>query len=336
MKRLPLLILFLFLVTSPLSILAQQADDELDYYLSAPIPGGSNEQSVSSLVEYVELLLPFLLSFAAIAALVMFILGGVQYMTGGISPSQLSAAKERIQNALVGLLLVVSSVLILSTINPELVKLKLNLRNVGECPECDLNRRELAPPRSINDGGGCIASSECRSQLCINRICEPGLLNENSSCTYGQQCRSGVCGGGGASGTICIGGGRGEGQSCQQGGQAQCEAGLICVGSINATCERPGSVEDGDSCSDSAQCKEGSFCGDSWFGNECYRKNSAGEGDVCYGNQHCQTGLVCSNEWGDDHCLTFQTKSRGESCSDDIECQVGLVCDAGSGNRCNF
>ena len=129
-----LILTAIFLSLLPPFALAEVADTELNYFLVSPIPGG--DTSVKDFPQYVEFIIPFLLSFAAIAALVMFVVGGIQYMTGGMSPAILTNAKERISNAIFGLVIIVFSVTILATINPELVTLKLDLNKVGECVGC--------------------------------------------------------------------------------------------------------------------------------------------------------------------------------------------------------
>jgi len=56
----------------------------------------------------------------AIAAMIMLVIGGVQYMVAGEKDP--SSAKERIRNAIWGLILALTSYLILYTINPDLTK----------------------------------------------------------------------------------------------------------------------------------------------------------------------------------------------------------------------
>ncbi|QQG44879.1 MAG: hypothetical protein HYW89_02595 [Candidatus Sungiibacteriota bacterium] len=69
----------------------------------------------------------FGLGLVGLAALIMFILGGVLYLTAGDSQSQVGKAKSYMGNAVWGLVLALLSWLILFTINPNLVK-KINLK----------------------------------------------------------------------------------------------------------------------------------------------------------------------------------------------------------------
>lgn len=73
---------------------------------------------------YAQFLYPFALSVAAVLAVIMLIIAGLEMMTA--SEGLRSDAKQKIWGAVLGLLLAVGSYLILNTINPDLVKLKLN------------------------------------------------------------------------------------------------------------------------------------------------------------------------------------------------------------------
>ena len=61
----------------------------------------------------------FGVAIAGVSALIMFTYGGMRYLTSGDSPSGTSAGKKAIQNAILGLVLIVLSYLILYTINPD-------------------------------------------------------------------------------------------------------------------------------------------------------------------------------------------------------------------------
>ena len=57
----------------------------------------------------------------------MIVIGGIQYVTAYGNPGKLEDAKNRINQALIGLLLAVGAWLILYTINPDLIKGTLNI-----------------------------------------------------------------------------------------------------------------------------------------------------------------------------------------------------------------
>lgn len=69
-------------------------------------------------------LLGLTVGVAALLAIIMIVIGGFEYMTTD-SAFKMGNAKERITNAIVGLLIVLAAVLILQTINPDIVSLNI-------------------------------------------------------------------------------------------------------------------------------------------------------------------------------------------------------------------
>ena len=97
--------------------------------LSFPFPtvggGEIKEVNVSSLEGVKNLIvqmLKLLFSFGVILAVVSVALGGLQYMAAGASIGNVKNSESKIFNAVFGLVLLLGSFLILSTINPEILK----------------------------------------------------------------------------------------------------------------------------------------------------------------------------------------------------------------------
>ncbi|HDL74836.1 MAG TPA: hypothetical protein ENH06_00400, partial [bacterium] len=107
------LILFVFAIP----VLAQGL--EINYPTLGKITSPTN------LAEYVRYLFVLSLIAAGIAAFWGVTYGGFKYMTSGDSPEKLGDAKSRITSGLLGLTILLSSYLILTTINPQLVSLNL-------------------------------------------------------------------------------------------------------------------------------------------------------------------------------------------------------------------
>lgn len=89
-----------------------------------PLPGieGSSGGSLSS---YLTWFFRFALAAAAFLAVLQIVIAGVQMIAGGASESARSDAKKRISDALWGLALALAAWLILYTINPDLLSMKL-------------------------------------------------------------------------------------------------------------------------------------------------------------------------------------------------------------------
>ncbi|MFA6432517.1 MAG: hypothetical protein WCV82_01735 [Candidatus Paceibacterota bacterium] len=90
-------------------------------------PGGSGSLNNSiDFQNYVQYAFNLIIALAAAGAVLMLVMGGLQYMTTD-SWSGKTAGLDRARNALYGLLLVLTSYLILRTIDPRLVSIKSDL-----------------------------------------------------------------------------------------------------------------------------------------------------------------------------------------------------------------
>ena len=87
-------------------------------------PGGA--KTVSDPGAYLVNLYKIGIGIAGALAVVMIVYGGIEYIMASVSPSQKEAARKRIASAIGGLILLLSSYLILKTINPDLVNFNLN------------------------------------------------------------------------------------------------------------------------------------------------------------------------------------------------------------------
>lgn len=100
------------------------------YTLLEPLPnpsgGGVLEKDVG-LRAYLNWLFSVALIATGFLAVLMIVIGGVEFMIGGANESMRKEGKNRISSALWGLLLALGAWLIVYTINPELVKLDFAL-----------------------------------------------------------------------------------------------------------------------------------------------------------------------------------------------------------------
>ncbi|GEM_PF-3400898 len=88
----------------------------LDYPKFGPFDLNTNQ----SLPEIIGFFYYFIVGISGLAAFVMLVWGGVQWLTSGAIPSQAGEARDKLKNAIMGLLLVLASFLIIQIINPEL------------------------------------------------------------------------------------------------------------------------------------------------------------------------------------------------------------------------
>lgn len=144
-----LLIIIYYLLSTP--VLAQTSTE---YKLLAPLPIGPNNtlQNTVTAGSYIPGIVQMIIGIAGVLAVVKIIFGGIQYMSTDAIGGK-SEGKTHITNALWGLLLIISSYIILYTINPNLVKLKLEIEGlkVGGAYETDL-RISTSSPTGVGYG----------------------------------------------------------------------------------------------------------------------------------------------------------------------------------------
>ncbi|HET8574792.1 MAG TPA: pilin [Candidatus Paceibacterota bacterium] len=99
------------------------------YTLLEPLPTLSTQ--TPDLATYLGGVYVLTIGFAGILAVLMIIIGGIEYIFSAI-PSAKSDAKRRITGAVGGLILALLSWIILNTINPALLQKGFNLTDVGQ------------------------------------------------------------------------------------------------------------------------------------------------------------------------------------------------------------
>lgn len=105
------------------------ADALGQYQPLVPLPGiGAAE--ANNLPMYLVAIFKFAIGFAGLMAVVMITIGGFQYMSTDAIGGK-SEGKERITQAVTGLLLAIASWLILNTINPKTLEFKLTADKVA-------------------------------------------------------------------------------------------------------------------------------------------------------------------------------------------------------------
>ncbi|OGL98231.1 hypothetical protein A2318_01315 [Candidatus Uhrbacteria bacterium RIFOXYB2_FULL_45_11] len=99
----------------------------------------------SFVADYLNAIYAFLIGTATIIAIVMIMVGGLQYTIGAASSAQVEKGKDRIKNGVTGLVLLLCVFLVLKTTNPQLVLQKMiELQNVQEV-EYNFSPETLSP-----------------------------------------------------------------------------------------------------------------------------------------------------------------------------------------------
>ncbi|MEK7554402.1 MAG: pilin [Patescibacteria group bacterium] len=152
--------------------------------LTVPFPGQTDP--ITGPRDYIRTVYQFALGFGALLAMVMIVIGGVQYTLSEAVTSK-EDAKDRIVKAIWGLILLLAATFILFTVNPDIPA--LNEPGVGQLPS--------APPASIDPsfappalcGNGTLDQGEPCDLSAPNgdRNCGSGLVCRNDCrCRYGN------------------------------------------------------------------------------------------------------------------------------------------------------
>jgi hypothetical protein len=152
--------------------------------ISMSVPGTNANSSSTSPGAFIANFYQFALMIGGALAFAVIIYGGVKYMTSSGNPSGQSDAKEWIEAALLGILLLVGAYFILSVINPQLLNLGL----------------PFIP--SFNGGGTGSGPGNCSATICTGNTTSPGVPDGTEPQGSGGCPSTNACG---ANGGVCAG-----------------------------------------------------------------------------------------------------------------------------------
>jgi hypothetical protein len=148
--------IFTFILIFSLGDFVLAADTAAKPYIPmVGVPGLENANNYTAEM-YIDAIYKLAITVGGILAVIQIIYGGVTYMFDGTITHK-EAGKDRIKGALFGLLIILSAVLILQTINPDLLNLKIfnNAPSISGIEESRIAEAALAPaqPGSRVSGG---------------------------------------------------------------------------------------------------------------------------------------------------------------------------------------
>ena len=125
-------IYFFYTLLIAITLLATASVFAVDgYQLKVVIPGTEEvggelikQKQIAGPAEYILAIYRFGMLAALLLAMLMIVIGALQYSTSGGDSSKISDAKDRIYKAILGVTLLFGAYILLRTINPELVLLK--------------------------------------------------------------------------------------------------------------------------------------------------------------------------------------------------------------------
>jgi len=148
-----LVFLFFSLIIIPFIVEAQEFKSQVK------IPGfREGKIGGETLANYIIAFYKWSLRAIGVIAVVMIMVAGFQWMTAAGSVPKITQAKERINNALIGLILVIGAYFLLNFLNPALVNLKsLKIGEIGKTEmKCGIViiQPEIMAVMTAGEGGG--------------------------------------------------------------------------------------------------------------------------------------------------------------------------------------
>lgn len=150
MKIKKIIILFIILIPILSGAANPAGTGDKTYNLLEPL---SNKiTSTSNPGDYIQTIYWYMIGLTIAFAVLMIIIGGLQYSLTWANASNKGEAQSRIENAIIGLVIALTAYLLLYTINPDLTSLKI--KNIGESCAAPTNTRTgSAGPAKGNVGG---------------------------------------------------------------------------------------------------------------------------------------------------------------------------------------
>lgn len=141
---------------------------------SKPGTGGAGEGETTSLPEIIKYIYMFSLGICGVIALLFMLIGAIRYIFSAGNPSKAGDAKDQIFSAILGIIILLASVLILRTINPDLVNIGFKLPEIKGAPPGGGTRSEYPITQ-------CYASrnAQCTGGKNLYRSCEVQSFTTN-------------------------------------------------------------------------------------------------------------------------------------------------------------
>lgn len=212
LKRVLSSILALLVISLGVGIATASAQN---YTPLVPLPGTiAQGGSTTNLSVYLAGMIKLLIALGGALAILFAIIGGVKYVAASINPSAKSDALGEVQNALIGLVIILTSYLLLNSINPKLVQFNLALEPVtpkalqkfeavGGWGDDGAVRNVLASQDIKINKSNCtiVGQQNCTSVLGLSGIAQIGLQKLAQGCKeiesglWGNKCEVTITGG---------------------------------------------------------------------------------------------------------------------------------------------
>ncbi|MDP3970240.1 MAG: pilin [bacterium] len=157
---------------------------EISYTLEQPLGG---QQTIRSAAQYIQLVYAYALGIVGIMAVVMIMFGGMRWISAAGNEQTISAAKEIITSAVIGLLIALFSYTILVFINPSFINLGFAVERIQVTADVNMLQYEKCSVAPFVD-------TTCENEAGDNVDCSTIPCTEiGVSDDSGEVCRGDVC-----------------------------------------------------------------------------------------------------------------------------------------------
>lgn len=180
------IIAVLVVLAAIFSFAAEATAAEGDPTVLAPLPGVANRAGdTTTFNQYVPAIFNLAIGLSAVFAVFMIVVGGFQYISTDAIQKK-SDGKERIKNSVYGLIMVICAYLVLYTINPNLLKLDLNIETIKVSPT--VSKVALGGESSAGTGKTLAGYTLTESEVKINNA-----MRQDLDKNYGVKTNAGPC-----------------------------------------------------------------------------------------------------------------------------------------------
>ncbi len=293
------------------------------------------EGKVRDLADYLGIVYQYLVGIAGVVAVALIMWGGLKWIFAGGDSGKITEAKKTISNAVIGLILALGSFLLLNTINPALVNLrlpkiaKINPRDLAGLSLCP-NKDESAGKYTCNQTYGGNEKVPGVDGLCVGVSCPAGgggcyqrmEGDFRLECVNPVDCKS----------------------RCEDIGTKELCASSACWNKFRTTCYWDGACKTGkkagDSCEQDLECAS-KICNKGYLlsgGNQCAPIGGSKAGAPCDRDLDCGCRLenppqfspqvgselcprICNLAFKIDKCIEAKSLESDQECNYDYQCR---------------
>lgn len=196
------------------SVRPAAAKTDLVFTPEVPLPGFNTTMTVGEdfTGKYLRVLYIYIVGAIMVAAVAMIVFGGIRWIVAAGNPGQITAAKDTVQNAIIGVIIALTSYLLLNLIDPSFVNIGIpSLKNIKKDYFSGAIAKDICPADAGIECGQMLKrgtilidqntglespSGKKKDKYCMGTICKHNIVgstigrvsgvNEDQVCVIGK------------------------------------------------------------------------------------------------------------------------------------------------------